>query len=45
MGRLIQPCDRQSVKSDKYVEHGTAIIKLVSQEIRRILVRLAKEES
>lgn len=41
--RLFQPCDRQSVKSDKYVEHGTAIVKLVPAPIRRILLALAKE--
>jgi hypothetical protein len=43
--RLVNPVDAISEKSEKYVEHGTKVIKLVSLPIRKRLLALAKEES
>lgn len=40
---LFHSVDNNSTKTDKYVPHGTAILKLVPQRVRRILLRLASE--
>lgn len=41
---LIHPVDAISEKSEKYVNHGTKIIKLVSFATRKRLLALAKDE-
>ena len=41
---LINPADAISVKTDKYVEHRTKIIKLVDPQTRKRLLAMAKEE-
>jgi len=45
MATLFHSVDNNSTKSDKHVEHGTAIVKLVSAAVRRALVALAQEDS
>ena len=40
---MFHSVDNNSSKADKYVEHATAIIKLVPESIARVLRRLAAE--
>lgn len=42
-GRLFHSVDRVSQRADKYVEHGTPIVRLVPPALRRVLLRMAKE--
>jgi len=41
--RLFHSVDNNSTKSEKYLDHGTAIIKLVPEPIRKVLLKLASE--
>ena len=41
--RLVHSVDSISEKADKYQDHGTAVVKLVSQEVRNKLRALRKE--
>ena len=41
--RLIHSVDSLSVKAEKYVEHGTAISKLLPEELVKLLRKVANE--
>lgn len=43
MVRLFHSVDSNSTKAEKYLEHGTAVIKLVPQAIAKQLRKMAQE--
>lgn len=43
MNKLFHTVDSVSTKADKYVDHGTAISKLVPEAIAKLLRKLADE--
>lgn len=45
MVRLFHSVEHNSTHTGKYQEHGTAILKLVPPEVRKVLLKLAKEDS